>query len=218
MSKILVTLDVGGTLGRADGPTLAGVLAAASPLDAKHARRIMRHTLHTHPEITPNVITTVCEALRIPDESFPRHLSPTPLTLIPGTTDALKTMHRSATLVTLSNVTCVEADVGHLRDLLSPWVVDHFPSCRIGYAKPDANAFNVIARSWDVPVSETVHIGDDWECDIIGARNAGATAIWIAGNRPVPDPDLLADSNVLAAANLAQASEYLTHLATRRQQ
>lgn len=217
MNKVLVTLDVGGTLGHADGPTVAGVLAAASPLGAKHARRIMRHILHTEPEITHEVVTAVCAALRVPDHCFPHDLTPSSLTLLPGVAGALQVMNRHATLVTLSNVTCVEADIPHLRELLSPWVVAHFPSCHIGYAKPDRDAFDAVARSCGVPTSETVHIGDDWECDIIGARKAGATTIWIAGHRPVPDPSLLTDPNVLVAANLAQASEYVTNLATRRQ-
>ncbi|MGH3905507.1 MAG: HAD family hydrolase [Pseudonocardiaceae bacterium] len=215
---MLVTLDVGGTLGHADGPTVTGVLATASPLGARQARRIMRDILHTQPEITLDVIAAVCDALRVPDHCFPLDLTPSPLTLLPGVADTLRAMNRHASLVTLSNVTCVEADLAHLRELLSPWVVAHFPSCCIGYAKPNQDAFAAVARSCGVPVSETVHIGDDWECDIIGARNAGATAIWIAGHRPVPDPGLLTDPKVLVVANIAQASEYVTNLATTRRQ
>ncbi len=36
--------------------------------------------------------------------------------------------------------------------------------------------------------ASTVMIGDNWERDVLGARSAGWSAIWVSGGRPSPDP------------------------------
>jgi FMN phosphatase YigB (HAD superfamily) len=212
MSRLLASLDVGGTLGVADGPGLASTLVAASPLNPSDARRAMRETLHNQPEITTAVIVNVCKGLQIPTTAFPTTVAPTPLRLFPGVGQALRSMSRYATLVTLSNVTCLEADTEQLLALLSPWVVDHFPSCRIGYAKPDPAAFHHVATAFDTSTANMVHIGDDWICDVVGARSAGVTAIWISNGRAVPEPERLDDPDVLVADDLAGASHHLAEI------
>ena len=216
MTTPLVSLDVGGTLGRVDGPTIADVLAAASPLDPVEARRIMRHRLHTRTSITESVVADVCTALRIPEDVFPRLARVSPLRLLPGAVNALRAMSQHAMLVTLSNVTCLEADTDQLHELLSPWVAGHFPSCCIGYAKPDADAFRSVARACGTSTTHMVHIGDDWECDIMGARSAGATAIWISKGRPVPGPAPSNDPDVLVAGDLSAAARHIKDLTARR--
>ncbi|MGW8355533.1 hypothetical protein [Streptomyces wedmorensis] len=60
-----------------------------------------------------------------------------PLTLYPYTLDALRELAGIAPVVTLSNVTCVDADTQGLRQRLAPWATDLFPSCTLGYAKPN---------------------------------------------------------------------------------
>lgn len=216
MTELVVSVDVGGTLGHVSGPSLAAILAAASPLEPQDARRIMRHCLHTKPSINESVIDEVCTALRIPVTAFPSAVELSPLALVPGALAALRAMSEHATLVTLSNVTCLEAGTEQLRELLMPWVSDHFPSCRIGYAKPDPTAFESVAHACGTKPSAMVHIGDDWECDIVGAVSVGATAIWISDRRPVPDEQLIVESGVLVAADLAAASQHVSDLAARR--
>jgi FMN hydrolase / 5-amino-6-(5-phospho-D-ribitylamino)uracil phosphatase len=210
---LLVSLDVGGTLGQVSGPSLAGILAAQSPLEPNEARKIMRQRLHTHAAITDAVVADVCGALGISETHFPRRLDPGTLVLVPGALVALQSMSKHATLVTLSNVTCLEAETDRLRALLGPWVVDFFPSCRTGHAKPDREAFMNVARTCGTSTDRMVHIGDDWECDIIGARSAGIRAIWVTNGRPVPDPALLVDPDVMVAADLAAASRQIADLA-----
>lgn len=216
MRDLLVSIDVGGTLGHADAPSLTVVLAEASPLDPHEARRIMRHRLHTQPSITESVVAEICAELRIPTAAFPRTIKASPLILVPGALDALRAMSEHAILVTLSNVTCEEAGAEQLRELLAPWVSDHFPSCRIGFAKPDPAAFVFVAHACGTKPSDMVHIGDDWECDIVGAVSVGATPIWISKGRPVPDDKLIVDTGVLVAADLAAASRHVSDLAARR--
>ncbi|MEV7197167.1 HAD family hydrolase [Streptomyces sp. NPDC093510] len=211
--SLLVMVDVGGTLGTADGPGLTMRLTEASPLPAAQARAVMRASLHTQPEITDAVAAGVCEALGVPPESFPRDLSPAPFRLFPGTTEALRRISGVATVVTLSNVTCVDADTEGLRGLLSPWVSDYFPSCRIGHTKPDSRAFHTVIDQLGAVPDRVIHVGDDWACDIVGAVESGIRAVWISRGRQVPDEDLVVDHGVRVVADLTAAATHIEHLA-----
>lgn len=216
MALPVVSLDVGGTLGHVDGPSLPAMLVKASPLDGTEARSIVRQRLHTQTEITAAVIIDICDALWIPVDAFPRCVAPAPLRLVPDAKAALSMMWRHAHLVTLSNVTCLEKDTDHLDDLLKPWGLDHFPSCRIGYAKPDPAAFQYVADACDTSTANMVHIGDDWTCDVVGARSAGVTAIWISNGRAVPEPARSNDPGILVAVNLLDASRHVATFAPWR--
>jgi FMN phosphatase YigB (HAD superfamily) len=205
----LISVDVGGTLGVADGPGLTMRLVEASPLPAHRAREIMRGRLHTRPAITADVVDEVCAALGIAADPAPFAGPPAPLTLFPGTLQALRELAALAPVVTLSNVTCVDADTGRLAAQLAPYVAGHFPSCRTGYAKPDANAFHAVARQYRTAPARMIHIGDDWTCDVLGAVNAGSRAVWISRGRPVPDETVLR-RGALVADDLAAAARLLT--------
>jgi len=211
----LVTLDVGGTLGTADGPGLAMRLVDASPLPGARAREIMRSSLHTRPALTDTVVAEVCEALQVSPDAFPRDLPAAPFSLFPGTVEALRRISAGATVVTLSNVTCADADTEGLRALLSPWVSDFFPSCRIGHTKPDPRAFHAVADHFGGPSTGLIHVGDDWVCDIVGAIEAGFRAVWISHGRKIPDTSLVVDHGVLVAHDLAAAAPHIQHLAAR---
>lgn len=215
MTTLLISVDVGGTLGHAHAPGLTAALAAASPLDPRQARRIMRERLHTAPEITEAVKVDVCAALGIPLTLFPVRLPPPRLRLFPDALPSLRQLSNHGIVVTLSNVTCVDADTG-LQQQLAPWVTDHFPSHQLGYAKPDSRAFRAVADHYHVNTASMAHIGDDWECDTVGAAIAGVTAIWISHGRSVPDERLLARHDVRVADDLAAAARHVHTLATRR--
>jgi putative hydrolase of the HAD superfamily len=62
-------------------------------------------------------------------------------------------------------------------------------SGRLGIDKPDSRIFEHAAQALGTPLPEVVHVGDAWEADVIGARNAGAYAIWFAptDDRALPD-------------------------------
>ncbi|QIZ37035.1 HAD family hydrolase [Saccharopolyspora sp. ASAGF58] len=141
-------------------------------------------------------------------------MTPAPFRLFPGTAAALRRISAVATVATLSNVTCVDADTEGLRSQLSAWVSDFFPSCRLGHSKPDPQAFHAVAHHFGVTPERMIHIGDDWACDIVGAVEAGATAIWISGGRSMPHGSWGTDHDVLVAHDLAAAAMHTQHLAT----
>lgn len=83
---------------------------------------------------------------------------------------------------------------GHLAELveelghgaLFPVVID---SGRVGVDKPNPRIFQLAAEALSVELSEIVHVGDAWEADVLGARAAGAAAIWYAptDDRALPE-------------------------------
>jgi len=60
-------------------------------------------------------------------------------------------------------------------------------SCEIGFIKPHPLVFEAVTRVLDVEPSEIVHIGDDWEADIIGGTRAGMRTIYTRQWRNEPD-------------------------------
>ena len=72
-------------------------------------------------------------------------------------------------------------------DPLTEWlgIADYFDTitsshdARVRSAKPDPHIFNYTLAKIGVSASETVHVGDTYEADIIGARNVGIRPILI---------------------------------------
>jgi putative hydrolase of the HAD superfamily len=59
-----------------------------------------------------------------------------------------------------------------------------------GTSKPDPALFHIACRALDCAPDEVVHVGDDAELDVRGARGAGLHAVWInRGNTPWPGDD-----------------------------
>ena len=57
-----------------------------------------------------------------------------------------------------------------------------------GFTKPDARIFKIALDNLGINPDEAVMIGDSWDEDIIGARNAGIKAIWFnRKNLPLKD-------------------------------
>jgi FMN phosphatase YigB (HAD superfamily) len=204
-SALLISLDVGGTLGRSAGVGAASALVNASPLPDAEARRVMRRLLHTAPEISEGLAEDLCQTLQIPLSAFPSKLGASPFEAFTGAVEAVRELSEYGTVITLSNVICAEADTDALWRLFSPWLTDQFPSCQTGFAKPDIRAFATAARTCDIDISNMIHIGDSWECDIVGATEAGAMAIWVSGGRPVPEPKLAAHRHVQIVHDIRQA-------------
>ncbi len=78
-----------------------------------------------------------------------------------------------------------------------------------GTSKPDPALFHIACRALDCAPDEVVHLGDDAELDVRGARGAGlhavwinrASAPWVGDDPPVTVPDLDAFERWLDKAN-----------------
>jgi putative hydrolase of the HAD superfamily len=55
-------------------------------------------------------------------------------------------------------------------------------SADIGIRKPAAGIFEAAAARLAIPASSTWFVGDTWNEDILGARDAGMQPLWFRGN------------------------------------
>lgn len=54
------------------------------------------------------------------------------------------------------------------------------------YRKPNKRIFDLALEKADVEADQVWHIGDQYECDIIGAKNAGIFPVWYVGAINMP--------------------------------
>ncbi len=59
-------------------------------------------------------------------------------------------------------------------------------SGEVGSGKPNSATFADMLERLGVRPEDSVMVGDSWERDILGAVNAGMSAVWIASGRPAP--------------------------------
>lgn len=69
-------------------------------------------------------------------------------------------------------------------------------SARVGYPKPRPEIFREALRQLEAEPASSLHIGDSWTADVLGARGVGITGLWV--DRPnnqlyPPDLDLTAE-------------------------
>jgi HAD superfamily hydrolase (TIGR01509 family) len=55
----------------------------------------------------------------------------------------------------------------------------HITARAAGFAKPDARIFARLAAQAGVEAARVLHIGDDPQADVVGARQAGMQAVWL---------------------------------------
>lgn len=84
----------------------------------------------------------------------------------------------------------------------------HISARDAGVAKPDARIFLAAAEQLGVAPDQILHIGDDPELDVVGARDAGLRTAWI--NRPGhPWPGTLGPKPDLDLRDLATLVQWL---------
>jgi putative hydrolase of the HAD superfamily len=57
----------------------------------------------------------------------------------------------------------------------------------VGLGKPDPDVFALALSRLNAKAACAVMVGDSWERDIIGALDAGLSAVWISAGRPQPE-------------------------------
>lgn len=120
--------------------------------------------------------------------------------LYPDSLPALKRLAARWPLVSLTNGNADLERVG-----IHTHFQHHLSARSVGIAKPDARIFMAAARKLGLAPENILHIGDDPQLDVAGARDAGLRTAWINRQRLVwpaelgrpPDLDL-ADMTALA--------------------
>jgi HAD superfamily hydrolase (TIGR01549 family) len=132
------------------------------------------------------------EARRVSREvrkRWPELESEIPLALYP---DAEPTLIRlRADGYSLGVISNAPADTGRVVEILG--ISNYFDtvviSGAVGYSKPHPEIFRIALRNLEVNPGEALHVGDVYEADVIGARNAGVEGVLIDrdGTRPELD-------------------------------
>lgn len=212
----LVTLDVGYTLGEPIGTTLTQRLVALSPLPEVAAKSVAQRLLHTVNPQVDSVAEAVCAGLHIPADAFPFDHCPPSFVLWPGAREAVARMAKAVLVVTLSNVTYWDERASDIAELLAPHIACHYPSWRLGYAKPDPQAVEAVARLHGVLPAEVLHVGDSLDYDVRGALAAGAQALWITPHPPTGEGRRLLAAHpgrVTAVSDLDTAATHIEQAA-----
>ena len=73
---------------------------------------------------------------------------------------------------------------GHAKMILENLNLDHYfisiLDCGdVKAFKPMSSLFERVARDLDVEISKTIYVGDEYYADMVGAKNAGMTTVWI---------------------------------------
>ncbi len=110
--------------------------------------------------------------------------------------DSLPALQRIAERWPVASLTNGNADLERIG--IRAHFAHHVSARDTGAAKPDARIFIAAAECLGVTPAEILHVGDDPELDVVGAREAGLRTAWInrAGHPwpgalgPAPDLDL----------------------------
>lgn len=95
---------------------------------------------------------------------------------------------------------------------LTRWIPEEhiFISGSVGHAKPKREVFDIIEKKLQLNPVETVYIGDSFDNDIVGAKNAGWHAIWMNHrNRSMPEDSVKPDKEVHSAKELLEVVQNL---------
>jgi putative hydrolase of the HAD superfamily len=130
-----------------------------------------------------------------------RSLSIRRLVLFPESREVLETLgrHYRLGLISDSQKLYIEPELRatSLEALFEVVVI----SSRLGYRKPERRMFQNALDLMGLGSDEVVYVGDSWDRDIVGARNAGIRGVWVcrSGDRDVcqqaggPAVDVISD-------------------------
>lgn len=94
---------------------------------------------------------------------------------------------------------------------LTSMIPNRFLSAETGALKPDAEAFAIVQKRLGLFPGQLAMVGDSWNDDILGALEAGWTAIWVNREglaRPGHDPD----AELVEVSSLAQVPAVIENL------
>jgi putative hydrolase of the HAD superfamily len=95
---------------------------------------------------------------------------------------------RGLTLVLVSNANGTVC--AHMERLgLARWFDDIIDSCDVGVEKPDPRIFQIALERANADPNTTIHVGDLYQVDVIGARAAGLRGVLLDERDLHPDVD-----------------------------
>ncbi|HEY0754818.1 MAG TPA: HAD family hydrolase [Ktedonobacteraceae bacterium] len=128
--------------------------------------------------------------------------------MVAGALPLLERLHGQVKIALVTNNVVAE-QVDKLRVLRLEHLVDELvTSEETGSIKPDPRIFHVALERCGCRAAEAVVVGDSWQADVLGARQAGIRAVWLnRTGRACPDPQLAQELPALEP--LARAIEII---------
>lgn len=127
--------------------------------------------------------------------------------------DSLPALHRLAAHWPLASLTNGNADLA--RTGVEAHFAHHVCARDVGAAKPDPRIFLAAVTRLGVMPGEVLHVGDDPELDVLGARHAGLRVAWI-NRHGTAWPAELGAAPELAFDDLGALADWLEHQASGR--
>lgn len=184
--------------------------ATAAAFDIRALRAGRDEVSRTRPEISHDFSAVRRESLRLAllaagddealaDAAFEvffaaRH----ELELYPEVADAIARLARRYPLFALSNG---NAEIA--RTALGPWFSGAISAREFGIGKPDPRIFHEACRRLGCAPAEVLHVGDDLQLDVLGARAAGLQTFWLRREAGDPHPDHIDVVSVACLRTLA---------------
>ena len=101
-----------------------------------------------------------------------------------GIEELLEFLHRSGIRTgVISNISyCGQAVIDRINEVIPTNRFEFIiASSEYMYRKPNKRIFDLALEKADLKADEVWYVGDQYECDIVGARNAGIFPIWYQG-------------------------------------
>jgi len=135
------------------------------------------------------VRVTDAEAARIQDEYLERQFRISPF---PGAAELIGRLQAAGHIVGLITNGPAEHQMAKIKALAMDAAVPSghiFVSGAVGYDKPDPRLFAWVNEQTGTIASQSCYIGDSWRNDVVGALNAGWTAIWFNHRQVKPESE-----------------------------
>jgi putative hydrolase of the HAD superfamily len=120
--------------------------------------------------------------------------------------DVPEALARLAARFPIAALTNGSADLGRIG--LREHFVFELGACEHGAPKPDASIFLAACERLDLPPQQVLHIGDDPELDVLGARRAGLGSAWINREARIWEHAEQPDISVTTLSELADLLEH----------
>ena len=128
----------------------------------------------------------------------------------PEALEALARTRELARLGLLSNTQSFDLDFLERLGLTS-LISNRFLSAETGFLKPEPGAFETVQKRLSLFPGQIAMVGDSWNDDVLGALEAGWTAIWVnREGRPRPEHD--PEAELVEVSSLAQVPEVIENL------
>jgi len=205
---MLISVDIGGTMGTFEGPSVPDLLAEISPLSRSAIAEFDRQFLHSAPELTEELVSQMCRMLTIRRSSWSQLRAPGQFKAFDYAPEALARLAALGSVVALSNVSilAVPSHMVDVREQLGRNLGAIYTSCQLAMRKPDRLCWERIASDHAVPVDDIVHIGDRLTEDVRGALFAGCHGVVLTNTRKESVPaDLRCHPRVAVVEDLSES-------------